>query len=317
MDLKKIKLKGGNKENMKTKIKQERGITLIALVVTIVVLLILAGVSINAVFNDNGIIKRAQEAQNKMDEAQQNDLNAIGKLDDWLTDMTENDGVEEKEETATAWTGTVATSYSSGDGSKANPYQISSAEELAYLAKQVNEGNDYSGRYFMITTDIDLSESYWVPIGNGKSRAFKGSVEGAGNTINNILIKGDYNYRGLFGHTGEGCIIKNLSISAGKIEGASYVGGLTGYSKSTKIESVIVRNIEFKATKYLGGISGRSKLSTFENITVQDVSFSDANYVGGIVGYTDTKTFDNCTIQVGDVTNCENYGDYASGINKE
>ena len=61
MDLKKIKLKGGNKKNMKIKIKQEKGITLIALVVTIVVLLILAGVSVNAIFNENGLIKKAQE----------------------------------------------------------------------------------------------------------------------------------------------------------------------------------------------------------------------------------------------------------------
>ena len=38
--------------------KQERGITLIALVVTIVVLLILAGVSLNLVFNNNGIITK-------------------------------------------------------------------------------------------------------------------------------------------------------------------------------------------------------------------------------------------------------------------
>ena len=188
--------------------------------------------------------------------------------------------------------------------------------KLAYLAKQVNEGNDYSGKYFMITTNLDLGEGLWVPIGNGKNRVFKGIVDGCGNTILNLIIKGDYNYRGLFGHTGEGCIIKNLTVSNGTIEGASYVGGITGYSKSTKFEGVMVKDTDFKATKYLGGISGRSKLSTFENITVQDVRFRDANYVGGIVGYTDAKTFDNCTIQVGDVTNCENYGDYASGINK-
>ena len=81
-DLKQIKLQGGNRKIMK--IKNEKGITLIALVVTIVVLLILAGVSVNAIFNDNGIIKRAQEAQNKMDEAQQNDLTALNELNNWL-----------------------------------------------------------------------------------------------------------------------------------------------------------------------------------------------------------------------------------------
>ena len=48
---------------MKTKIKQEKGITLIALVITIVVLLILAGVSINAIFSENGHGKKSKCGQ--------------------------------------------------------------------------------------------------------------------------------------------------------------------------------------------------------------------------------------------------------------
>ena len=52
--------------------KQEKGITLIALVVTIVVLLILAGVSISLVLNNNGIISKAKEAKNRYAEAQTN-----------------------------------------------------------------------------------------------------------------------------------------------------------------------------------------------------------------------------------------------------
>ena len=57
------------KLNMKRNYLKEKGITLIALVVTIVVLLILAGVSINALFGDSGIINKAKDAQNKMDQA--------------------------------------------------------------------------------------------------------------------------------------------------------------------------------------------------------------------------------------------------------
>ena len=73
---------------MKNKrILKERGITLIALVVTIVVLLILAGVSINAIFSENGIIKRAQDAQNKMNNAQESDLNALNDLDKWINNQ--------------------------------------------------------------------------------------------------------------------------------------------------------------------------------------------------------------------------------------
>ena len=75
--------------NLKTNNKRaEKGITLIALVVTIVVLLILAGVSINAIFGQDGIIQKAKDAQNKMDQATQNDLNAINELNDWLYEIT-------------------------------------------------------------------------------------------------------------------------------------------------------------------------------------------------------------------------------------
>ena len=87
-ELKQIILKGGDKKTMKTKIKQEKGITLIALVITIVVLLILAGVSINAIFSENGIINKAKDAQNKMDEAQQKDLNSINELNNWIDSKT-------------------------------------------------------------------------------------------------------------------------------------------------------------------------------------------------------------------------------------
>ena len=76
------------KEKMKAKNKRnylrENGITLIALVVTIVVLLILAGVSVNALFGNNGIIEKAKEAQNKMDKATENDQKEINELTNWL-----------------------------------------------------------------------------------------------------------------------------------------------------------------------------------------------------------------------------------------
>ena len=73
-----------NKKSARRNYSNQTGITLIALVVTIVVLLILAGVSINAIFSENGIIKRAQDAQNKMDQATQNDLDSINELNNWI-----------------------------------------------------------------------------------------------------------------------------------------------------------------------------------------------------------------------------------------
>ena len=83
-EFKQVKSKGGDKKIMKTKIKQEKGITLIALVVTIVVLLILAGVSVNALFGNSGIIEKAKEAQNAMNMAKENDEKGINELTNWL-----------------------------------------------------------------------------------------------------------------------------------------------------------------------------------------------------------------------------------------
>ena len=77
------KIKTNEKLKRKT-YSNQTGITLIALVVTIVVLLILAGVSINALFGDSGIINKAKDAQNKMDQAAENDQKGINELSNWL-----------------------------------------------------------------------------------------------------------------------------------------------------------------------------------------------------------------------------------------
>ena len=76
-----------NKKSARRNYSNQTGITLIALVVTIVVLLILAGVSINALFGDSGIINKAKDAQNRMNNAQESDLNALNDLDKWINNQ--------------------------------------------------------------------------------------------------------------------------------------------------------------------------------------------------------------------------------------
>lgn len=56
---------------------KERGITLIALVITIIVLLILAGVTIATLTGENGILTRASEARDKTEEAQEEELRRL------------------------------------------------------------------------------------------------------------------------------------------------------------------------------------------------------------------------------------------------
>ena len=80
--------------------KNNKGITLVALVVTIVVLLILAGVSINLVLGDNGIVKKAQDAKTKSAEASQNDLKGMNSLIEQMESTlneSENGGKTEPE----------------------------------------------------------------------------------------------------------------------------------------------------------------------------------------------------------------------------
>lgn len=91
-----------------------------------------------------------------------------------------------------------ANSYAGGDGSKTNPYEIATAEQLAKLASDVNNGNTpqaFLGKYFKLTADIDLSGGIWMPIGkyynygNGNNRLFFGKFDGNGHVIKNMHIQ--------------------------------------------------------------------------------------------------------------------------------
>ena len=70
------------------KTKEIKGITLITLAVTIVVLLILAGISINTVIGDNGIIKRASNAQDRINEATKRDVSSLDTLNGLINEKT-------------------------------------------------------------------------------------------------------------------------------------------------------------------------------------------------------------------------------------
>ena len=62
-------------------LKQQKGITLIALVITIVVLIILAGVAISLTLSDNGIFKKAKEGAQNYTNAQKEEQDALNELD--------------------------------------------------------------------------------------------------------------------------------------------------------------------------------------------------------------------------------------------
>ena len=131
--------------------KQAKGITLIALVVTIVVLLILAGVSLSLVIGNDGIMKRAKEAKNRYAEAQTNDEKQLNELangiDEMETEIKKVDGVP------------IPEGYYYVGGTKAKGLVIS--DNVA--DKELDKGKEDVRR------DLDGNQWVWVPVENPSS----------------------------------------------------------------------------------------------------------------------------------------------------
>ena len=144
--------KGENKIQLNAKLTKSRrdcskqnGITLIALVVTIVVLLILAGVSINAVFGGNGLIQRARDAQRRMDSAKNIDLNAINDL----TNLIESQEGTSTSEQNISRNGIIPTGakYTKADGTVLEGNGINTFPTTLTYDDKYEEG-DYIYKYY-------------------------------------------------------------------------------------------------------------------------------------------------------------------------
>ena len=153
----------------------------------------------------------------------------------------------------------AASAFSGGDGSESAPYEISSAEELQYLANLLAEDalNDYRGKHYILTADISLNDvsnyknwgeerpAYdWKPIGT--EATFTGVFDGNGHVISGLYLNRDIeesneedssDYGGLFASVYQGTI-KNLNLTEVYIEVSgerSRVGGIAGMASKTQI----------------------------------------------------------------------------------
>ena len=112
------------------------------------------------------------------------------------------------------------------NNSATNPYIISTPQELALLAHNVNNGEKYQNIYFKQISDINLAGNYFTPIGMDTA-SFAGIYDGQNFEIQNINInEPDYSCVGLFGnvnktttYTDESGTIKNINITSGEIIG--------------------------------------------------------------------------------------------------
>lgn len=178
-----------NKKSARRNYSNQAGITLIALVVTIVVLLILAGVTINAVFSDRGIIKKAQDAQNKANESIQKDMNEINALENWLNEnMGESNNDKEVNISTLVGKGAVTKNTKAVDtyGNK-----ITIPKGFKVLAHGTEAGSatyTYSGDTIpavqdgiVIENGTDGNQFVWVPVGTIKNKS--DDSKGATSTI--------------------------------------------------------------------------------------------------------------------------------------
>ena len=232
-----------------------------------------------------------------------------------------------------AWAQTKPTR---GNGSVDNPYEISTAAELAWFRDYVNNESQYVSA--TLTEDIDLSEFChaadaatnteelsWDPIGNG--RMYCGTFDGNGKTIRNLYINSTIMYKGFFGYANSGSI-KNITFDNAKVKNTHYngTGILTGAFEKCTIENIkTLANCSVEGTYNTGGIAGigTGNISNCENRAM----VNGTNNVGGIVGNSSDNTISSCAnygavtgtesnvggmvgfFISGTIQNCANYGD--------
>ena len=138
--------------------KNNKGITLVALVVTIVVLLILATVSINLVLGDNGIVKKAQDAKTKSAEASENDLKGMNGL------VSEMEG-------ALAGNGSTGSGSGNGNTGSGNNF-VKKNTEVTYPGGNVwipegfkiSKDSASTVQGGVVIEDKDGNQFVWVPV---------------------------------------------------------------------------------------------------------------------------------------------------------
>ena len=168
-----------------------------------------------------------------------------------------------------AWNGTTVEPGKDASG----VYQIGTAEELAWLAAEINNSSNNSQSYSaVLTADIDLGYRPWTPIGCyvdwQNNHPYRGVFDGQGHTVSGLYVTALGNgYAGLFGYTSGSTTIKNLTVE-GEIRledvstTAKHIGGIVGEANA-KLERCVSRvrisaaGFGTRDTCAVGGIAGK------------------------------------------------------------
>lgn len=154
-----------------------------------------------------------------------------------------------------------AHAFAGGAGTSGDPYQITTAAELASVSSYLGSGN--SGKYFKVMNDIDLNVSPyntgtgWTPIGTSSSSTyFYGKFDGNFKTISGLYYNNSSgNYAGLFGTIGNTGIVSNTLLSAPTVTGSLEVGSLAGANYGTITKSGVTGG-SVTGVQRIGGLVG-------------------------------------------------------------
>jgi len=190
----------------------------------------------------------------------------------------------------------TATQPSIGDGTINNPYQISTLENLYWLATNQNVWSSY----FSQTVDIDATatsswiDGGWKPIGNTVMN-FAGHYNGNDFKITSLYLnRNTANYCGLFGIVANSNGIQNLGIEKCDITGNDFVGGLIGYSINNTISNCYSSGT-ISGNNYTGGIIGyNGSASNISNCYSNGQVTGKKSVIGGFIGCNSNNTVKNC-----------------------
>lgn len=217
------------------------------------------------------------------------------------------------------WDGTIASGFAGGTGTEKDPYQINTAEELAYFAKSVNGGKWYDREYIILKNNINLNDREWTPIGNN-GNFFRGNFDGGNHTVTGMRISNSSaDYVGLFGECKRHNInsaIKNITVKNSDINGKRFVGAIVGRAEEINIENCRSIANTINSEKNVGGICGYfggysgGKVSRCYNSS--KVTGNDS--AGGIAGTGDRCIAEDC-LNTGEITIIgKNYQSTGGGI---
>ncbi len=195
------------------------------------------------------------------------------------------------------WKDAVASSFAGGEGTKASPYLISTAGQLVYMVYCLEYSNEYNGKYFRLTKNIDLKERLWskshIPLISVAEFYF----DGDGKTISNLTAD---NGEGLFPLSLEKGEIANLNVK--NVYGTPY--GIISLNSGGTIRNCTVsgslKAAVGKEQKYthsdVGGIC-ETNGGLIERCSVNIVGKGIGN-AGGIAGYVyESSKIRNCFIK--------------------